>query len=75
MAPRSRALALLCCLAAAMLAGGSGAAAAKPTAHERACGTAFGVLQRCAAAMDQRASVKERCCGLLAIFQRNGCLW
>lgn len=43
--------------------------------HERACGAAFGVLHRCAAAGGGRDGVRARCCGLLEAFQHNGCLW
>lgn len=73
MASPARCLALLCCLVAAALS--AGGAAAAPSAHERACGTAFGVLQRCAASGVAQETVRARCCGLLGIFRRNGCLW
>lgn len=46
-----------------------------PTAHERACGAAFGVLQRCAAAGGSRDDVRARCCDLLDSFSEHGCLW
>ncbi|KAL4855123.1 hypothetical protein ACK3TF_004345 [Chlorella vulgaris] len=61
-------------LAAALLLGGAAASQSVGGSHERACGAAFGVLHRCAAAGDTHEKVRSRCCGLLDIFQRNGCL-
>jgi hypothetical protein len=62
------------CVAVVLLLSG-GAVNAAGESHERACRAAFGVLQRCAAATDAHDRVRNRCCSLLDIFQRNGCLW
>ncbi len=71
MASLGRAAALLALLTLVL----AGAAAPAAESHGRACGAAFDVLRRCAAAGQSREDVRSRCCSLLDAYAANGCLW